>query len=1069
MRFRIAFLLVLLLSSFMMKAQIISGTLSVCAGSTTSLSGTPTGGTWVSSAPAIASVSTSGLVSGFAPGVAVITYTYSGTPVTASVTVYPLPLPVTGTFSVCVGSSTTLASASPGGLWSVTGTHATVDPSSGDVIGISAGTSTIIYTNTSGCSTSSIVTVNPLPASITGVPPGGLCAGTSATLSCATAGGTWSSSNLSVGTVSTSGAVLGLSAGTTNIYYTIITGCATFATVTVNPLPAPITGASAVCAGNSTSMTDVTVGGTWYSTATTVATVGVTGSVTGMAAGSANIVYQLPTGCNTIKPVTVNPLPAVISGTYNMCTGSVATMSTTPAGGLWSTTTPAIISIGTSSGTVNALTSGIGTMVYTLPATGCITSRNVTINATPGPITGMAAVCPGGTLTLSNAVGGGVWLSDTTTVATVGTGTGSTTTLTGITGGTANISYVIGGICITVAVATVNPSPAAGSLSGATSLCAGATTTLASTVPGGTWSSSATSIGTINPTSGAFSAIAPGTTSITYTVSSVCGTATATMNITVSVAPTAITGSLVFCRGTNTTLTNSVSGGTWSTGASYVASVGSSTGVVSGIGAGTATVFYSMSSGCFVTVVVTVNPAPGPIGGGATNLCVGAVLALTDTAAGGIWGSSSTSIATIATVGGSTSVVTGISAGVVTMTYAIGSCMATTSITVNPLPSVTSTSVPDACGGSSTLNGSGVGIVSYTWSPATGLSCTACATTVANPASTTTYTVTATDGLGCAGATTVTVNGDRIYGHISFSAAPPSIPDLKVWLIQFNPSDSSITATDSAVTCFDGTGNYYAFNSKPVGNYFVKAKLNSSIPGISGYIPTYSSSTANWFSAVAAVHTVGAGNVMDINMIYGTVPSGPGFIGGYVYAGAGKGTAGEVPEAGMLIYLKDATTGQVLTHTYTNAMGMYSFGSIALGNYIIYPEDYDYYTTPSTVISLSAGSTAMSDVTFKKHTVLHTIYPFSTNAVDVVNCKQTGLVLFPDPASEFVNISWDHLANDDAEINIADMAGRSVLTEHITASNNDPVRIDIAALSAGVYFVNVRSAIGNYTARLIVE
>lgn len=83
---------------------------------------------------------------------------------------------------------------------------------------------------------SATVTVNLLPAAITGTTS--VCVGSTATLSSATAEGTWSSGTPSVATVNaTSGVVTGVSSGTTVITYTLVTGCSVTTTVTVNPLP----------------------------------------------------------------------------------------------------------------------------------------------------------------------------------------------------------------------------------------------------------------------------------------------------------------------------------------------------------------------------------------------------------------------------------------------------------------------------------------------------------------------------------------------------------------------------------------------------------------------------------------------------------------------------------------------------------------------------------------------------------------------------------------------------------------------------------------------------------------
>ncbi len=81
-----------------------------------------------------------------------------------SATINPLPivLPITGNLGVPVGATTQLASTTPDGAWtSSNGVVATVDIITGEVFGVSTGTSTITYTvtNGNGCTSSQSVIV----------------------------------------------------------------------------------------------------------------------------------------------------------------------------------------------------------------------------------------------------------------------------------------------------------------------------------------------------------------------------------------------------------------------------------------------------------------------------------------------------------------------------------------------------------------------------------------------------------------------------------------------------------------------------------------------------------------------------------------------------------------------------------------------------------------------------------------------------------------------------------------------------------------------------------------------
>src|SRR5262249_3729122 len=113
---------------------------------------------------------------------------------------------------------------------------ATIGLGTGVFSALTPGITTITYTLPSGCKATSIETVNPLPAAITGTKS--VCEGSTTTLNNATAGGTWNSSNPATATVS-SGAVLGVAPGVDDISYTLSTGCRAITTVTVNPLPNP--------------------------------------------------------------------------------------------------------------------------------------------------------------------------------------------------------------------------------------------------------------------------------------------------------------------------------------------------------------------------------------------------------------------------------------------------------------------------------------------------------------------------------------------------------------------------------------------------------------------------------------------------------------------------------------------------------------------------------------------------------------------------------------------------------------------------------------------------------------
>jgi len=634
-----------------------------------------------------------------------------------------------------------LTNATTGGTWSSSNTAvATVLSNSGLVNGIGAGgTATVAYTLATSCATTTIVTVNPLPAAISGT--ASVCVGLTTTLTNGITGGTWSSSNTAASTVITgSGIVSGIAPGTSTLTYTLPTGCSATKVVTTNPLPSGITGAMTVCAGQATLLTNTTTGGTWASSNTLIATVGLSsGSVNGVAPGTAAITYTVGAGCSVIAIVTVNPL-SPITGPTSVCTGSTATLSDATSGGTWSSTTTSVATILSGTGSYSSV--GIGTSVisYTL-STGCIATTTVTVVSTATPITGPTGVCIGSSAALTET-GLGTWTSNNTSIATVS----SLGNVFGVATGTATITFSLGTSCNASYPITVNPLP--GAITGVTHACIGSVTIL--TDGTGTWNSSNTSVATVDPANGHVSGVTNGTTSITFTLGTGC---TTSIPVTINPLPGAISGNPSVCIGATTALTDG-GAGTWSSSNTSRATV-SSSGIVSGVAAGTSTIIYTLSAtGCGTSLVVTINSLPPSISG-PSGVCIGGTASLADGSTGGVWSSSVTSTAT---VDAGTGLVSGLLTGTSTITYSLGAgCAVTRIITVNPLPSGISgpTSV---CLGSSILLTNGT--TGGTWSSsttgvATVLPGSGSVTTVSPGADTISYRIT---GTGCARALIINVN-----------------------------------------------------------------------------------------------------------------------------------------------------------------------------------------------------------------------------------------------------------------------------------------------------------------------
>ena len=308
---------------------------------------------------------------------------------------------------ICALNTTSLSDTLSGGSWtSATTSVATVDGSAGVVTGVFSdyvvATSVISYTMPTGCQVTETITVNPIPSVISSVTGNHDCAGLSMTLTNTQEGGVWSSSDATIGSIDpVSGVFTGIMAGSVTLSYSFATGCNTRFAATVDPLPAAIAGAGAVCTSLTTTLTNDSLAGSWTSGNVGIAIIDPSsGVVTGLSAGSATITYTLPTSCIATTQFTVNPTPYSNNSIHDFAICNSQPFSYVDSPVVFGTTdtwyratvagisNPAMVMAGDIYDTLTNTSPYPLTVIYvdTLQANGCYNTQNITLTVNPTPL-----------------------------------------------------------------------------------------------------------------------------------------------------------------------------------------------------------------------------------------------------------------------------------------------------------------------------------------------------------------------------------------------------------------------------------------------------------------------------------------------------------------------------------------------------------------------------------------------------------------------------------------------------------------------------------------------------------
>ena len=281
----------------------------------------------------------------------------------------------------------------------------------------------------------------------------------------------------------------------------------------------------------------------------------------------------------------------------------------------------------------------------------------------------------------------------------------------------------------------------------------------------------------------------------------------------------------------------------------------------------------------------------------------------------------------------------------------------------------------------------------------------------------------------------------HLGGHVFTGLYPPI--DVGYAYLYLITEDEQYIPIDTAVI---DTLGYYYFMQLLEGKYVTKARLDEGSSFYGQYIPTYLGNVLAWDQAEKI--TLNQTNwECDINLIPSDgIPMGKGTINGQMLYDTSLVNNPLVPAGDIEVVLL-GVEGTHITCKVSDLQGDFEFPELAYGTYQLFPDVAGVPVT-SVFITISEENPVADDfsLVISKQNVTY----LGINDPEQSKGMITGL--YPNPATDWVNLNIEMKSTALAEIMIIDPSGRCAFRQSTRLTEGGQhLELDVSRLSAGIY------------------
>jgi len=372
------------------------------------------------------------------------------------------------------------------------------------------------------------------------------------------------------------------------------------------------------------------------------------------------------------------------------------------------------------------------------------------------------------------------------------------------------------------------------------------------------------------------------------------------------------------------------------------------------------------------------------------------------------------------------------------------------------------------------------GFSNYVWTPATGLSCSNCSTTVATPTDTTVYTVTATTLNGCVNSASATINVNDCGTNLPLTALLSSVNvsctggnegSVSVFVSGGTPPYSYLWSTGHTITTVNNlsTGSYSVTVSDSTGTTIISNVFINAPAPLIVVTASYTQRVTCFGDNSGAAKVFGSGGTPAYTYLWNNGHTGdsptnlPAGTHTVTVTDANGCTAssiitileGAVLDAGDIAGLDTVDTNIPATFT-VNAGYNYTWQSSGaiIGGQATSIATIDWNNTEGfDTIQVIVSLLGCADTLYKPVVLL--------NLTSVDEIALSNIELFPNPNNGLVTVKSGY-ANAETTLRLFDTVGKLLLQKTVSATEiQSGIELDLSLVSEGIYFLHLKT--GNAT------